>query len=586
MQSIKPTLDEKVMNSTFIEKFESIAELFPTNIALIAGNDSISYSQLQQKAKRIAVGIQSEIDDNVEGVVLCLQRDESLITTILACHYLGMPYIPVDPRTTGEKIEHILSQAHYLYISNAKISECQKTVDVNSLWKANAPFEQENLTGTSQEAYRIYTSGSTGAPKAVMVSHIGCANLIEYFCSLLAFRPGQTWLSSTSIAFDIFFLEYSVPLSSGGTLILLTDQEIYSPQQIAGQVMRWSPSVYQATPSLFKGLLSYLDKGWQFQKVLVGGESLSPQLSSSLFERSGWLCNVYGPTETTVWSSAHVIRQAGDTRIGRPIRHSQLLILNEHQQECAQGEPGRIYISGDGLALGYFNNPQLTARKFAEVRIGGVNRRMYDTNDIGYVDNEGIVNFLHREGGFIKINGYRVEPTEITDTFESIEGVSGSAVISLHDDLSDSSILIGWVECTGLTEATIRAFLESKLSYYLIPHHIFTIPALPYTLSGKVDANGLEDMSLKLLSRAPTASVSVLMSEPSALASHPVGKILGQYMDITRMSKEDNFFELGLTSMQAISLHIDMLELYPNLQLHEIFDRPSFDKLIKEFERI
>lgn len=574
------------MNPTFIEKFESVAEISPANIALITEHNSITYSQLQQKAKKIAVGIQSEIDDNIDGVVLCLQRDELLIATLLACHYLGVPYIPVDPRTAREKIDHILSQARYLYISNAKTSQCQKTVDVNRLSKIDALFEQESLSSTSQEVYRIYTSGSTGSPKAVMVSHAGAANLIEYFCSLLAFKPEQTWLSSTSISFDIFFLEYSVPLSSGGTLILLTDQEIYSPQQVARQVMRWSPSVYQATPSLFKGLLGYIDKGWRFQKVLVGGESLSPQLSSSLFERSDWLCNVYGPTETTVWSSAHVIQQAGDTRIGRPIRHTEIFVLNEHQQVCAQGESGRIYISGDGLALGYFNNPELTSMKFTEVLIGGANLRMYDTNDIGYVDDEGIVNFLHREGGYIKINGFRVDPVEVTDTFEAIEGVSGSAIISIHDDLSDSSKLIGWVECTGLTEATIRAFLESKLSYYLIPHHIFTIPELPYTLSGKVDANRLEDMSFKLLSKATTASVFVMKGESSPLASHPVGKILGQYIDITRMSKDDNLFEKGLTSMQAISLHIDMLELYPNLELHEIFDRPSFYKLINELDCI
>ncbi|MFM5648679.1 AMP-binding protein [Aeromonas veronii] len=574
------------MNSTFIDKFDSVAKTSPESIALITNQTSITYYQLQQKAKRIAVGIQSENDDNVDGVVICLQRDEQLIATLLACHYLGIPYIPVDPRTASEKIEHILSQANYLYISNARISQFQKTIDINRLSQSEATFEQESLSSTSQEAYRIYTSGSTGAPKAVMVSYVGAANLIEYFCSLLAFKPEQTWLSSTSISFDIFFLEYSVPLSCGGTLILLTDQEIYSPQQVARQVMRWSPSVYQATPSLFKGLLGYIDKGWRFQKVLVGGESLSPQLSSSLFERSDWLCNVYGPTETTVWSSAHVIQQAGDTRIGRPISHTDIFVLNELKQECVQGEIGRIYISGDGLALGYFNNPELTSMKFTDVLVGGVNIRMYDTNDVGYVDDEGIINFLHREGGYIKINGFRVEPTEVTDAFEAIEGVSGSAVIAIHDELSDSSKLIGWVECNGLAETTIRAFLETKLSYYLIPHHIFTIPELPYTLSGKVDANRLEDMSIKLLSKATKGSVFEINSESSALSSHPVGEILSQYVDITLMSKDDNFFEKGLTSIQAISFHIDMLELYPNLELYEIFERPSFNKLINELDCI
>jgi amino acid adenylation domain-containing protein len=565
------------MNSAFIDKFDSIAQTHATQLALITEKASITYAQLQQKAKHIAAGIQSEIDDDVEGVVLCLQRDDALIATILACHYLKIPYVPVDPRTVNEKIDHILAQARYLYISNAKTNQCQPAVSINQLLKVDASFEPESRVRASQEAYRIYTSGSTGDPKAVMVSHDGCANLIEYFGALLAFQPEQTWLSSTSIAFDIFFLEYAVPLSCGGTVIVLTDQEIQSAQQVARQVERWSPSVYQATPSLFKGLLGYLETGWRFQKVLVGGEALSPQLSTSLLERSDWLCNVYGPTETTVWSSAHVILEAGDTRIGRPIRRTQIWVLNEDRQECAPGEPGRIYIAGDGLALGYFNNPALTASKFTEVCVGGHPQRMYDTNDIGYVDHEGIVNFLYREGGFIKVNGHRVEPTEITDALETIEGVSGSAVIPLYDARSDSTKLIGWVECSGLPEATIMAHLEAKLSYYLIPHHIYIIPVLPYTLSGKIDGNRLEAMSRQRMDETPIPSASP--SKAEAMASHPVGQILGQYVDITRMSKDDNFFEWGLTSMQAISFHLDMLDLYPNLELHEIFERPSFDKL-------
>ncbi|WP_350306629.1 AMP-binding protein [Photorhabdus viridis] len=572
------------MNSTFIQKFESIAEMLPNNIALITANHSMTYSQLHQMAKRIAVGIHTAMSDDVEGIVLCLQRNESLITTILACHYLGIPYIPVDPRTAKEKIDHILSQSRYLYISNVQKSACQKTYCVTEILNADSQFDGETMARPSKEAYRIYTSGSTGEPKGVMVSHVGCSNLIEHFCSLLKSKPEHTWLSSTSISFDIFFLEYTAPLSSGGTLILLTDNQIASPQQVASQLIHWSPSVYQATPSMFKGLLAYLDKSWRFQNVLVGGEALSQQLSSLLFEKSDWLCNVYGPTETTVWSSAHVIKQAGDMRIGQPIRHTQLLVLNEQQQMCKSGELGRIHIGGDGLAMGYFNNPELTARKFIEVCIGGKIQTLYDTDDIGYVDDEGIVNFLHRDGGFIKNNGYRIEPSEITDVFESIEGVTGSAVIQINDESSDSSKLIGWVECSHITETMLRSELESKLSYYLIPHHIFTTPKLPYTLSGKVDSNTLEAMSLVQLTKPAVDIDTAPEGLCFELSSHPAGKILGRYLDITLMSKDDNFFEQGLTSMQAISLHVDMLDLYPNLELHELFERPSFQTLISELE--
>ncbi|MBF4438014.1 hypothetical protein ERJ77_26735, partial [Vibrio anguillarum] len=113
------------MNSAFIDKFDAIAQTRPTQLALITEKASITYAQLQQKAKHIAAGIQSEIDDDVEGVVLCLKRDDALIATILACHYLKIPYVPVDPRTANEKIDHILAQARYLYISNAKTNQCQ-----------------------------------------------------------------------------------------------------------------------------------------------------------------------------------------------------------------------------------------------------------------------------------------------------------------------------------------------------------------------------------------------------------------------------------------------------------------------------
>ena len=571
------------MNSTFIQKFESTAKILPNNIALIAENHSTTYAQLHQMAKCIAVSIHTEMNANVEGIVLCLQRSESLIAIILACHYLGVPYIPIDPRTTKEKIDKILSQSRYLYISNVHKSTRQKTYCVTEILNASSQFDPEAMARSSKEAYRIYTSGSTGEPKGVMISHVGCSNLLEHFCSLLESKPEHTWLSSTSISFDIFFLEYSIPLSSGGTLILLTDNQIALPQQVASQLMYWSPSVYQATPSMFKGLLAYLDKSWRFQNILVGGEALSQQLSSLLFEKSDWLCNVYGPTETTVWSSAHVIKQGGDIRIGKAIRHTQLLVLNERQQACYPEESGRIHISGDGLAMGYFNNPLLTAKKFIDVSINGQSQKVYDTDDVGYIDDEGIVNFLHRDGGFIKNNGYRIEPCEITDVFESIEGVTGSAVIQIHDKISNSSKLIGWVECSCMTEVDFRSKLESKLSHYLIPHHIFTTLKLPYTLNGKVDLNTLKAMSLVQLTGS-TSSVDTTPREGLELSSHPAGKILGRYLDITLMSKGDNFFERGLTSMQAISLHVDMLDLYPSLELHELFERPSFEALIAQFE--
>ncbi len=174
------------------------------------------------------------------------------------------------------------------------------------------------------------------------------------------------------IGFIIFAALLSIPTiidvhHAGIAVVLLNDKESVNPRYIASKLAALKPEVFQATPSMYKCILPYLDNDTLFNKTIVGGEELSFDLSTELFRKSKWLCNVYGPTETTVWSSLNIISEAGDTSIGKPIYNTGIYILNENNDVVENCTVGRICISGKGLAIGYHNNNALYNKKFIDV---------------------------------------------------------------------------------------------------------------------------------------------------------------------------------------------------------------------------
>jgi amino acid adenylation domain-containing protein len=582
---------QRVAGRYFIERFEAAVKNNPAAIALKINQHQLSYLEIQRRAISFANNLVKLIDPKVDGIVLYLARTTELIVTLLACQYLGKPYVPIDIRTPENRLKKVVSASHYLVLYDGLTTKENNKLwlDIKSLSEHNEPSETLSFDAAqSEEVYRIYTSGSTGEPKGVRVLKRGCDNLIQAFSNLMAAGPKSHWLSATSISFDIFYLEYTLPLSHGATLILLEDAQIWSPQIIARQLVSNQPQVFQATPSMFKSLLPYLPENWRFNQLLVGGEALGQRLSTQLFFRSHWLCNVYGPTETTVWSTAHLITKAGDVRIGKPIERTIIKILDDKYQPSGEQMPGRIFIGGDGVALDYFNNPQLTAEKFLMLNYEGERLRFYDTGDIGFYDADGVLNYLNRDGDFFKINGYRVECGEIVDALEKIPRVHQAAVILVAGDTEQGGKLVGWLKTENGVEvadiSTLRFHLEQQLCHYMIPSHFFFTAQLPCTMSGKLDSNKLIAMSEEKLQQAIVGKNLVASSFEKIAVQHPAMSALRNYIETNELTAEGNFFHYGLSSMQAISFHLELMELYPQIELHELFERPTLASLLAPYD--
>lgn len=575
-------------NARFIDKFDHIVENNPYAIALIFNERSVSYRELQAIAWYYARQFEMHLTPDIEGIIIHLPRSVELLAAIIACQYVDLPYIPVDIRTTKNRVEKILQSSRYVLAYDGNVSEVSfaEAIDVSAfdaLPEEGVIFE--HIERKNPESYRIYTSGSTGEPKAVRVTHVGCSNLISYFSHLVSTENVMSWLSVTSISFDIFYLEYTVPLVNGGTLILLDEQQLRSAQDIARSLVACSPTVFQTTPSMFKCLMPYLPAAWHFNKVLIGGEKLGQKLAEELYHRSVWLCNVYGPTETTVWSTAHIIRHPGDNRIGQPIANTTVNILDAQLRKMAPREEGRIFIGGTGLALGYHNNPELTAERFIMLATEKCSERFYDTGDVGFIDDDGVIHYLYRDGDFYKVNGYRIDCIEIVDAMEKVDGIDEAAVVVVENDGDESSVLVAWYKKRErrLDSYAIRRQLEQQLNHYMIPGYFFDTNVFPYSISGKLDKQTLILMSKERIKARhhSNASVSEVVKESIVGSVHPAMTLLGNYINTENMTLDDNFFHFGLSSMQAISLHLELLELYPNIELHDLFDRPTIKLLLE-----
>ncbi|WP_413728612.1 non-ribosomal peptide synthetase [Sodalis sp. RH19] len=572
----------------FIHAFEAAAKRTPQAIALVVNDQSISYARLQHMAGHYAQQLAHKMDAKTDGILLCLPRGVELMASLLACHYLGVPYIPLDICTAPGRVMKILAASSCLltYDSRAGHIGGADGADV-ATFSAVAQIKPVPAENPAPAAYRIYTSGSTGEPKGVSVAHRGCSNLINSFSRLLEAGGETRWLSATSVSFDMFYLEYAVPLANGGTLFLLDDAQTHSVQEIAWQLMRCQPDIFQSTPSMLKCLLPYLQDDWRFNRLLVGGEPLGRQLSARLSARARWLCNLYGPTETTVWSTAHVITRAGDNRIGRPIDHTQIKILDDARREMKAGEPGNIFIGGAGVALEYLNNPALTAEKFIALPGEQTEGRFYDTGDIGLIDAEGVLNYLYRDGDFYKVSGYRIDCAEVVDALEKCAGVAAAAVVVLEGDGDDESVIVGWLKMDkpgqGIDTGAIRQELENELGHYMIPRYFYPIDDLPYSISGKLDKKALITMTKTKIKEMEHIVMGQKNAPGKDALNHPLIDILGHYINIDGMSLNDNFFHRGLSSIQLVSFHLELKQLYPDINFHDLCARPTINLLLAPY---
>ncbi len=537
--------------------FEVQAEKTPDHTAAIFEDRQISYWELNARANQLAAFLMQKSVGAGTHVGICLNRSMDMLISMLAVLKSGASYIPLDPTYPKGRLEYMVEHSGLKMLltdTQAARQFSDATVEavlVSEVLTALTDQPTDNpVVAFNREApaYTIYTSGSTGKPKGVVIPHRAATNFLLSMQKEPGITGDDVLLAVTTLSFDISVLEMFLPLISGATVNIVPQQILNNGFLLAEEIAESGATIMQATPASWRLLI---DAGWQGSsdlKILCGGELLPPELAEALLQRGKSLWNLYGPTETTVWSAAYQVAAVdGPVSIGRPIDNTSVYILDTDKNPLPKGVEGELYIGGDGLALGYLHQDDMTAERFIDYeRAGG---RIYRTGDLAKFRNDGTVEIVGRIDHQVKIRGFRIELGEIESQLLAQEGVREAVVVARDNQQMDRRLAAYVVAevAVPLSVEKIRAALTEKLPIYMVPADICQIDELPMTPNKKVDRKALPDPQSLIQDQEKTSD---LEGETEEKLAEIWRSALGDMV----ISSSDNFFNLGGHSLLAMKV--------------------------------
>jgi amino acid adenylation domain-containing protein len=567
--------------------FEAQAARTPNDIAVVFGEQSLTYGELERRANQLANHL-IKLGSSPDGLVgICLERSVEMVVGLLGILKSGAAYVPLDPAYPRDRIAFMLENAEVpLLLTQAQLKEslpsmASGTVLIDSDWAEIAKQSQESPSLTldpENRAYVIYTSGSTGKPKGVEIPHRAVVN----FLTTMAERPGMTasdrLLAVTTLSFDIAGLEIYLPLTQGASVEIVSREVSADGHQLLKKLAGSGATVMQATPATWRMLLEAGWKGDSGLKILIGGEAVSQKLASQLLQKSASVWNVYGPTETTIWSTLSKL-EVGQSAvsIGRPIGNTEIFILDQMLQPVPIGVAGELHIGGDGLARGYLKRPELTAEKFIAHPLNpDPKARLYKTGDlVRYLPN-GNIEFLGRIDHQVKIRGFRIELGEIETVLRQHPAINETVVLAREDTPGDKRVVAYFVPTrdTAPTTAELRSFLKEKLPEYMLPSIFVTLRSMPLTPNGKVDRRALPAPD-----RADLAPTGTFAAPKDAVESQLV-EMWESVLGVRPIGVRDNYFELGGHSLVAVKLMNRIEEAFgKTLPIATLLEAPTVELL-------
>ncbi|MFH6951136.1 amino acid adenylation domain-containing protein [Flavobacterium sp. FlaQc-51] len=567
-------------NSTFLDLFKEHAGTFPEKRALFDDVNSYSYLQLDTLSNQIAeILINDYGTKDKSAVAVLLDRSALMVAVLIGVMKAGRSYIPLDPFFPKERLNYIVANSKANIIIKKKDYEIEGkyVIDLNTILDKIKNTDSNKLqTVSSQDtAYIIYTSGSTGNPKGVEISHQSLLNFLISIRNKPGINSQDLLFSVTTYSFDISILEFFVPLISGAAVYVANQKTLSDPEFIIEKLAALKPTVIQATPSFYQMLFNAGWSGDKKLKVLCGGDLLSEALAEKLLNHSLESWNMYGPTETTIWSSAKKITYAKESgNIGKPIHNTQFYIVDKFLNPKPIGSIGAIYIGGDGLAKGYYQNSKLTAEKFVHNPFN--NQLFYETGDVGKWNELGEIEFLGRNDNQVKIRGYRIELGDIEFQLNQIEEIVDAVVVAKKQDQQEAFLIAYVLEHKKkINTEDVISELKKHLPYYMIPMAVIPVEEFPLTPNQKIDRKSLtqRDIDKNIKQDDFKAPVSQLEKK--------LAEFWKEVLNInTLLSVTSNFFSLGGHSLNAVKLTgLISKNLSLTITLKTIFDYPTIEVL-------
>ncbi|HEX2188119.1 MAG TPA: amino acid adenylation domain-containing protein, partial [Longimicrobiaceae bacterium] len=585
------------------ERFEQQVERTPEVVAVVSGEESLSYGELNARANRLAHRLRELGVGPDARVGICAERGLEMIVGLLAVLKAGGAYVPLDPAYPAERLRFVLrDSAPVALLTQARLAGTLDALleglelpridlDPAAADRASLPATNPAPAGVGLRpehlAYVIYTSGSTGRPKGVMVPHRNVVRLFSATGAWFGFGEDDVWTLFHSFAFDFSVWEIWGALMHGGRLVVVAQETARSAEAFYGLLCRAGVTVLNQTPSAFRGLMAAQGASTERHRlrwVVFGGEALETATLRAWFERNGEegtrLVNMYGITETTVHVTYRPLARAdvergGASPVGRRIPDLRTYVLDGAGEPVPVGVAGELYVGGGGLARGYLGRPELTAERFVPDPFSGeAGARLYRSGDRVRWVGEGEMEYLGRTDHQVKVRGFRIEPGEIEARLEEHPEVREAAVLA-REDASGSEgrrLVAYYVGAESVGAEALRAHLSERLPEYMVPAAYVRMEALPLTANGKLDRRALP---------APEGEAYATRGyeAPQGEVEEALAQVWAEVLGLERVGRRDHFFELGghsllvvraIERMRQRGLHADVRALFTTPTLAEL----------------
>ena len=566
-------------SKTIVKLFEEQVKKTPDNVAVVFGNNHLTYRELNKKANSLAYYLRNEGVKKGEIIPVVMDRSLNLIVAMLGIIKLGAIYLPITTEYPIERINYIIKDTSTSLIISYKSSEIfgnnVKNIDLDKINYNDCPNSNLGVTiDVNNPLYAIYTSGSTGNPKGVKISHRNLNNFISSFNKL--FETSTTierCLASTNISFDVSIWEFFFTLLNGYELYLFEDNTITDIFKYCDSIISNRISIMYIPPNIlddvFKILYQKVEKVC-LNKLLVGVESIKSKTIEKyyLLNPNMKIINGYGPSECTICATAYSVTKDNLHNfsiipIGKPLSNSKLYILDKDKNPVPFGVYGELYVCGDNVSSGYINNNEITMKNF--IQLPFTNQKAYKTGDIVKLDESGNLLFQGRQDNQVKLNGHRIELDEITNTIYSYPYIT-KCVIFVHD----KKLICYFTSERKVNINDLLSYLQRKLPRYFIPNYLIQLDKFKLTSNGKIDTTYLKNLKIETTNKYVA---------PKTPIQKELKRIFETVLGSSNIGINDDFFEIGGDSLSAIKLQIEAFNSGINISYKDIFSYPTIAQL-------
>jgi amino acid adenylation domain-containing protein len=600
--------------------FERQAARTPDAAALFFDGREFSYRRINEDSNRLAHHLIKKGVGPGSIVGVCLDRSPETTVALMGVLKTGAAYVPLDPSYPTQRLGSMIedTEAEYVVCTNTIANRLPESICKLVMLDSDAELIQNESSlnpavdaANAQLAYVLYTSGSSGRPKGVEGTHRGAINRMRWMWERYPFAAGEVCCQKTNVGFVDSVWEIFGPLLAGVPSVILPQETVVDPEELLRTLAERHVTRIVLVPSLLRAVLDHApnlgERVPELRLWSCSGEVLPWELARR-FQKAhpqATLLNIYGSSEVAAdvtWyelqkeamqneaeaeTHKETTRQEGSSSvpIGQPIRNSQVYVLDANRNPAPIGVRGEIYVGGDGLALGYWRQPELTAERFVPNPIAPErSQKLYRTGDVGRWLSTGDLEYVGRMDNEVKVRGMRIELGEIETVLGTHDWIE-EAVVELSGEGVEQRLVAYVVgkNAEGPSARDLRRHVRTKLPEHMVPARFVRIEALPLLSSGKVNRLGLKTVSGVSLKEQEEVAQSKTEAEQKLAAMW--AEVL-KLEEADKVGVEQNFFELGGHSLLVLQVIARIRrEFGVELGVRTMFEEPTIAGLAREVEK-